>query len=93
MTFFDRNATFPLKSHGVWWLSQFRRWGMVKGTPDYKGIPDRVHRPDIYREVAKEIGISVPAEDMKKETFFDGKTFDPADPEGYAKSFPIHSLA
>jgi ABC-type nitrate/sulfonate/bicarbonate transport systems, periplasmic components len=46
MTFFDRNTSFPLKSHGVWWLSQFRRWGMVKEPPDYKGLVDRVHRPD-----------------------------------------------
>lgn len=93
MIFFDRNAGFPLKSHGLWWMSQFRRWGMVKGAPDYNGVVNRVHRPDIYREVAKEMGIAAPAEDMKKETLFDGKTFDPADPEGYAKSFSIHSLA
>ncbi|HET9923318.1 MAG TPA: CmpA/NrtA family ABC transporter substrate-binding protein [Methylomirabilota bacterium] len=93
MTFFDRYTTFPLKSHGVWWLSQFRRWGMVKEAPDFKGIVDRVHRPDLYREVAKEMSLETPREDMKKETFWDGVTFDPADPETYAKSFPIHSMA
>lgn len=93
MTFFDRDANFPWKSHGLWWISQFRRWGMVKGTPDYKGIVEKVHRPDIYREAAKEMGMAAPAGDFRKETLFDGKTFDPADPEGYAKSFPIHSLA
>ena len=93
MTFFDRYTTFPLKSHGVWWLSQFRRWGMVKEAPDYKGIVDRVHRPDLYREVAKEMGLEAPREDTKKETFWDGVTFDPADPEKYAKGFPIHSMA
>ena len=93
MTFFDRQTNFPMKSHGVWWLSQFRRWGMVKETPDYKGIVDRVHRPDIYREVAKEMGIEAPREDMKKETLFDGVTFDPAKPEEYAKAFPINSMA
>jgi nitrate/nitrite transport system substrate-binding protein len=93
MTFFDRQTNFPLKSHGVWWVSQFRRWGMVKEAPDYKGIVDRVHRPDIYREVAKEMGLETPREDMKKETLFDGVPFDPADPEKYAKSFPIHSMA
>ena len=27
MTFFDRDTGFPWKSHGLWWLSQFRRWG------------------------------------------------------------------
>ena len=92
MTFYDRYTTFPQKSHGVWWLTQFRRWGMVKEAPDYKGIVDRVHRPDIYREVAKAMGIETPREDMKKETFFDGVTFDPAKPEEYAKSFPVHSM-
>ncbi len=93
MTFFDRHTNFPLKSHGVWWLSQFRRWGMVKEAPDYKGLVDRVHRPDLFREVAKEMAIETPREDMKKETLFDGVTFDPADPEKYAKSFPVHSMA
>jgi nitrate/nitrite transport system substrate-binding protein len=92
MTFYDRNTNFPLKSHGIWWVSQFRRWGMVKGTPDYAGIVAKVHRPDIYREVAKEMGLSVPASDMKTETLFDGKTFDPAKPEEYAKSFAVNSL-
>ena len=92
MTFYDRYTNFPQKSHGVWWLSQFRRWGMVKEAPDYKGIVDRVHRPDIYREVAREMGIEAPREDMKKETLFDGVTFDPAKPEEYAKAFPINSM-
>jgi nitrate/nitrite transport system substrate-binding protein len=93
MTFFDRHTNFPLKSHGVWWLTQFRRWGMVKEAPDYKGIVDRVHRPDIFREVAKEMGVETPREDVKKETFFDGVVFDPAEPEKYAKSFAVHTMA
>jgi len=93
MTFFDRQTNFPLKSHGVWWLSQFRRWGMVKEAPDYKKIVDRVHRPDLFREVAKELGVETPREDMRKETLFDGVAFDPSDPEKYAKSFTVHSMA
>ena len=93
MTFFDRHTNFPLKSHGIWWLTQFRRWGMVKEPPDYKGIVDRVHRPDIFREVAREMGVEAPKEDMKKEVFWDGGTFDPADPEKYVKTFTTHSMA
>jgi len=30
---------------------------------------------------------------MKKETLFDGVTFDPAKPEEYAKGFAVHSMA
>jgi nitrate/nitrite transport system substrate-binding protein len=93
MTFFDRHTNFPLKSHGVWWLSQFRRWGMLKEPPDYARTVDRVHRPDLFREVAKELGVETSREDMKRETFWDGVVFDPAEPEKYAKSFPVHSMA
>lgn len=93
MRFHERGVNLPWKSHGVWWLSQFRRWGMVKGAPNYKQIVDRVHRPDIYRDVAKDLGIAVPAEDFKTETFFDGVSFDPTKPEEYAASFAVKNLA
>ena len=93
MRFFERGVNFPWKSHGVWWLSQFRRWGMVKGAPDYQQIVDRVHRPDIYREVAKEMGIEVPAHDVKAEKLFDGVPFDPTKPEEYAAAFAVKNLA
>jgi nitrate/nitrite transport system substrate-binding protein len=92
LTFYDRGTNFPLKSHGSWWLSQFRRWGMVEQPPDYKGLVDKVHRPDLYREVAQEMGLAVPKEDMKKEVLFDGKVFDPARPEDYARSFALHNM-
>lgn len=92
MIFFDRNTNFPWKSHGVWWLTQFRRWGMVKEAPDYAGLTNKVMRTDIYREVAKEMGITVPGTDMKKETLFDGYEFDPAKPEEYAKSFSVKNF-
>lgn len=92
MRFSERSVNFPWKSHGVWWLSQFRRWGMVKGAPDYKKIVDQVHRPDIYREVAKEMSVETPAEDMKSEQLFDGVPFDPAQPEKYAQSFTVKNI-
>jgi nitrate/nitrite transport system substrate-binding protein len=93
MTFHDRDTNFPWKSHGLWWLSQFRRWGMVKDGVDYRAVVDQVHRPEIYREVAKEISIAAPADDLKKEALFDGVAFDPTDPERYAKGFAVSSLA
>src|SRR5213075_1894503 len=35
MTFHDRNANYPQAKFAVWWLTQFRRWGMVDANPDY----------------------------------------------------------
>ncbi len=92
MTFSARDTNFPWKSHGLWWLSQLRRWGMVGPGLDYRATVDRVHRPDIYREVAKELGVAAPADDLKSETLFDGVAFDPTEPERYARSFAVNSL-
>jgi len=93
MRFHDRQANFPWKSHGLWWLSQFRRWGMIGEGVDYASVAASVNRTDLYREVAREMSVALPEADVKKEKLFDGVEFDPADPEGYARSFAIGSVA
>ena len=91
MIFSNRDCNYPQRAFGLWWISQFRRWGMVKETPDYQGVVKRVLRPDIYLEAMKEINVTPKAADMQKITFGDGTTFDASDPEKYAASFAIHS--
>jgi nitrate/nitrite transport system substrate-binding protein len=91
MIFSDRECNFPQKTFGLWWLSQFRRWGMVKSAPDYNGITSRVMRQDAYVEAMKDMGVTTKFKDLQKVTLFDGVVFDPADPEKYALSFPVHS--
>jgi nitrate/nitrite transport system substrate-binding protein len=92
MTFSDRNCNYPQRAYGVWWLTQFRRWGMVQGTPDYAGVARQVMRSDIYEEAMKEIGYKHGGLDQKPEKLFDGALFDPARPEVYAKGFAVHNL-
>lgn len=91
MIFSNRECNYPQKTFGYWWLSQFRRWGMVKGTPDYKGIVSKVMRQDIYLEAMKEIGVTPKVQDLLKVNLFDG-VFDPNDPEQYARAFPVHNI-
>jgi nitrate/nitrite transport system substrate-binding protein len=93
MIFNDRNCNFPQPKYATWWLSQFRRWGMVPSAPDYAGVAKRVMRFDIYEEAMKELGVSHGGMNEEPETLFDGVTFNPKDPETYAKSFAIHNLA
>jgi nitrate/nitrite transport system substrate-binding protein len=91
MTFFDRHTNFPWKSHGLWFVTQFRRWGFVGPDVDYRRVVDQVNRTDLFREVAGDLGIDTPSADMKAETLFDGVAFDPAEPERYASGFAVHS--
>jgi nitrate/nitrite transport system substrate-binding protein len=92
MIFSERNCNYPQKTFGYWWLSQFRRWGMVSGAPDYAKIVNKVMRPDIYLEAMKEIGVKPEVPDMQKVKFQDGSQFDPKDPEKYAHSFAVNSI-
>jgi nitrate/nitrite transport system substrate-binding protein len=93
MHFSKRNCNFPQEKFGLWWLSQFRRWGMVKGAPDYQGITKKVMRGDLYAEAMAEIGVTDRAADHSPFTLFDGVTFDPkGDLEAYAKSPAINSV-
>ena len=52
-----------------------------------------MNREDIWREAAKELTVAaadIPASTSRgKETFFDGKVFDPENPLAYLKSLAI----
>ncbi len=92
MYFSRNNCNYPQAKYAKWFLSQYRRWGLVSGTPDYDGVAKQVMRPDIYEEAMKEIGYAHGGADAKPETLFDGATFDPAHPEAYAQGFAVKSL-
>ena len=93
MHFSKRNCNYPQPKYAKWFLSQYRRWGLVSAAPDYEGVTKKVMRTDIYEEAMKEIGYAHGGANNDKETLFDGVTFDPTgDLEAYAKSFAVHSV-
>jgi nitrate/nitrite transport system substrate-binding protein len=92
MHFSRRNCNFPQEKFSLWWLSQFRRWGLVTGAPDYAGITRKVIRSDIYEQAMKEIGVVHGGRDDMPFSLFDGISFDPANPESYATSAAVNSL-
>ena len=93
MIFSNRDCNYPQRAFAVWWLTQFRRWGMVKDAPDYQGVANKVMRPDIYLDAMKEVGVTPNVLEVQKFVLFDGGTFDVKEPEKYAKSFPIHNMS
>jgi nitrate/nitrite transport system substrate-binding protein len=93
MIYHERNCNYPQPKYCKWWLTQFRRWGMVSGAPDYEGVAKQVMRADLYEEAMKEIGYAHGGPSNETETLFDGVSFNPAgDLEAYAKGFAIHSM-
>ena len=93
MHYSKRNCNYPQPAYAKWWLTQFRRWGMVTGAPDYEGVPAKVMRGDIYTEAMKEIGVTDRTQDDSAWEMFDGVKFDPkGDLEAYAKGFTVNSM-
>jgi nitrate/nitrite transport system substrate-binding protein len=77
--FYRYAATFPWRSHAVWFMSQMVRWGQIEEPLDIVKAASEIYRPDIYREAVKGLGIPVPTIDMKTEgTHAEGWTLDEA---------------
>jgi nitrate/nitrite transport system substrate-binding protein len=92
MIFSSRNCNYPQAKYAIWFLTQYRRWGMVDEAPDYTGVANQVMRGDLYEEAMKEIGYAHGGKSDAPETLFDGIPFDPSKPEDYVKSFPIKTI-
>ncbi|MDP2357182.1 MAG: CmpA/NrtA family ABC transporter substrate-binding protein [Beijerinckiaceae bacterium] len=94
MKFFKDDASYPFKSHDSWFLTENIRWGKFEPTTDVKALVDKVNREDIWRAAAKVINAPAPATTSRgKETFFDGKVFDPENPSAYLASLSIKRVA
>lgn len=60
-------ATFPWKSHALWFYTQMVRWGQVEHTAPHQRVAGNTYRPDIYRNALKTLGLAMPAASSKVE--------------------------
>lgn len=85
-------VNMPYLSDGMWFMTQFRRWGLLRDDPDYVAVAQQVHQLGLYRQAAESLGIAVP-EVMRSSQLLDGQVWDGSDPVGYARSFSLNALA
>jgi bicarbonate transport system substrate-binding protein len=90
------SVSYPYKSLDLWFLTESVRWGFLPASTlddNAKALIDKVNRSDLWKEAAKEAGITdadIPTSDSRGvEKFFDGKEFDPANPKAYLASLAI----
>ena len=93
MKFWQDHASYPFKSHDAWFVTEDIRWGKFEPSMDINALVNKVNREDMWRDAAKTLGVAasdIPASTSRgKETFFDGKVFDPDDHMAYLKSLSI----
>ncbi|PIG95005.1 CmpA/NrtA family ABC transporter substrate-binding protein [Gloeocapsopsis sp. IPPAS B-1203] len=89
------SVSYPYKSHDLWFLTESVRWGFLP--PDTltnaNALIDKVNREDLWKEAAQELSIAaadIPTSTSRGvEQFFDGISFDPANPNAYLQSLKI----
>ena len=91
--FGDGEVNMPYHSDGLWFMTQLRRWGLLREDPDYLAVAQRVQQTGLYRDAATALNIPVPDSTMRSATLMDGSQWDGRDPAGYARSFALHALA
>ncbi|CAM8620835.1 TauA ABC-type nitrate/sulfonate/bicarbonate transport systems, periplasmic components [Comamonadaceae bacterium] len=90
MKFFNDGAVnFPYLSDGMWFLTQHKRWGLLKDHPDYLKVAKEVNQIDLYKSVASAMKISVPKDALRSSKLMDGVVWDGKDPKKYADGFKI----
>ncbi|MBN8763544.1 MAG: ABC transporter substrate-binding protein [Thiobacillus sp.] len=90
MKFYNGGSVgFPYLSDGMWFLTQHKRWGLLKTHPDYLAVARKVNRIDLYKEAAAMTGTPLPKSGMRASKLIDGVVWDGSKPAQYADSFRI----
>ncbi len=94
MKFFNDGAVnFPYLSDGMWFLTQHKRWGLLKEHPDYLAVAKQINQIDLYKEAAAQVKVSVPKDPMRSSKLIDGVVWDGKDPKKYADGFKVRGQA
>lgn len=98
LLFDPRIASYPWRSHALWFYGQMVRWGQVEHSESHALAAKKAYRPDLYRK-ALATGAADPAQPLVRgegppipalvdsaaaeARLFDGRLFDPDDLDGY----------
>ena len=90
MKFYNEGAVnFPYLSDGMWFLTQHKRWGLLKEHPDYLAVAKSINRIDLYKQAATASKTPLPKSEMRSSKLIDGVVWDGTQPQKYADSFKV----
>ncbi len=87
----DGKVPFPYLSDGMWFLTQHKRWGLLKEDPDYLAVAKQINQIELYKQAASQVKVPVPKDVMRSSKLIDGTVWDGKDPKKYAASFKVRA--
>ena len=85
----DGYVTYPYLSDGMWFMTQHRRWGLLKEDPDYLAVAKKVNRIDLYKDAAAMTRTPLPKDVFRAARLMDGVLWDGKEAKKYAGAFKI----
>jgi nitrate/nitrite transport system substrate-binding protein len=85
----DGTVNFPYLSDGMWFLTQHKRWGLLKEHPDYLAVARQINRIDLYKQAAAAAKAPLPRSEMRSHKLIDGVVWDGSNPKQYADAFRL----
>jgi nitrate/nitrite transport system substrate-binding protein len=90
MKFFNDGAVnYPYLSDGMWFLTQHKRWGLIKEHPDYLKVAQQINQIALYKQAAAQVKVNLPKSDLRSSKLIDGVIWDGKDPAKYADGFKV----
>lgn len=85
----DGRVNFPYLSDGMWFMTQHKRWGLLKADPDYLAVAKKVNQVELYTQAATQLKVPLPKRPLREAKLIDGVVWDGKDPKAYAAGFKI----
>jgi nitrate/nitrite transport system substrate-binding protein len=73
----------------MWFLTQHKRWGLLKEDVDYLAVAKKVNQIELFTQAATQLKVPLPKEPIRSSKLIDGVVWDGKDPKKYAGSFAI----
>ena len=90
MKFYNEGVVnYPYLSDGMWFLTQHRRWGLLKEDPDYLAVAQKVNQVELYKQAAALAKVPVPKDALRTSKLIDGTVWDGKNPKAYAAAFKL----
>jgi nitrate/nitrite transport system substrate-binding protein len=92
MKFFNDGAVnYPYLSDGMWFLTQHKRWGLLKDHPDYLAVAKKINQTELYAQAAAQLKVNVPKSPLRSSKLIDGVVWDGSNPAKYADGFKVRA--
>ena len=85
----DGKVNYPYLSDGMWFLTQHRRWGLLKEEVDFAAVAKSVNQIELFKQAAAAARVPVPASPMRSVKMIDGVVWDGSNPKAYAAGFKV----